>query len=119
MYLSLAHTRLDIYKLSKLLVIVCYKETNGFPTMEKFALTQQIRRAALSIHLNIAEGCSRKSPAERRRFFEISRSSLIEVDTAIDIAAELGYFQPTDQQQLGSYISRCFLMLTKLIQQTS
>jgi four helix bundle protein len=45
-------------------------------------MVQQIRRATLSVHLNIAEGCSRKSPSERKRFFEISRGSLIEVDTA-------------------------------------
>jgi len=47
---------------------------------------QQVRRAALSVHLNIAEGCSRKSKSERRRYFEIARGSVIEIDAAIGIA---------------------------------
>jgi four helix bundle protein len=52
-------------------------------------MVQQIRRAAMSVHLNIAEGCSRKSIVERRRFFEIARGSVIEIDTAIGIAHKL------------------------------
>ena len=55
----------------------------GFRQEEKFGLVQQIRRAALSAHLNLAEGFSRKSEAERRRFFGISRGSLIEIDAAL------------------------------------
>ena len=58
-------------------------------------MIQQIRRAALSVVLNIAEGCSRKSEAERKRFFEISRGSLIEIDAAFDIANELGTLEKT------------------------
>jgi len=54
-------------------------------------MIQQIRRAALSVHLNVAEGCSRKSLTERRRFYEIARGSVIEIDAAPDIAVNLGY----------------------------
>ena len=50
----------------KLLALECYRVTRTFPNEEKFALTQQIRRAALSVHSNVAEGCSRKSVAERK-----------------------------------------------------
>jgi len=91
MFLSLGHTKLDIFKVSREFVLNCYRETKLFPNEEKFALTQQIRRAALSVHLNLAEGSSRKSLTERKRFYEISRGSMIEVDTAFDIAVELGY----------------------------
>ncbi len=56
-------------------------------------MTQQLRRAALSIQLNIAEGSSRKSAVERRRYYEISRGSVIEIDTILDIAEELEYFK--------------------------
>ncbi len=73
MFLELAHTKLDVFKVSKEFVLFCYKETKKFPFDERFALTQQIRRAALSVHLNIAEGSSRKSLIERKRLFEISR----------------------------------------------
>ena len=51
----------------------------------KFAMCFQIRRVALSVHLNIAEGASRKSETERKRFYEISRGSLIEIDTILDL----------------------------------
>ena len=73
MYLQLAHTKLDIFKISKSLTLECYRTTKAFPTDEKYAMVQQIRRAALSVHLNVSEGCSRKSSAERKRYFEIAR----------------------------------------------
>ena len=91
MFLQLSHTKLDIFKVSKSFVLNCYKETKTFPPEEKFGIVQQIRRAALSVHLNIAEGCSRKSAAERKRFYEIARGSVIEIDAALDIAVELNY----------------------------
>jgi four helix bundle protein len=56
-----------------------------FPAEKKFALTQQIRRAALSLHLNLSKGFSRKYVSERKRFFEISRGSIIEIDTTFDV----------------------------------
>ena len=56
------------------------------PIDEKFGMITQIRRVALLVHLNIAEGFSRKSEAERKRYFEISRGSIIEIDAAMDIA---------------------------------
>ncbi len=68
MFLKIAYTQLDIFIISKEFILLCYKVTGPFPSEEKFALIQQIRRAALSVHLNIVEGCSRKSVAERKRF---------------------------------------------------
>ena len=115
MFLELAHTKLDIFKISKEFVLICYRETKSFPTDEKFGLTQQIRRAALSVHLNIAEGSSRKSGTERKRFFEIARGSVIEIDMALDIGVELGYFKKEELSKLEIIIVRCFQMLSKLI----
>lgn len=89
MFLQLAHTKTPVFEQSKKFILECYRITKDFPTEERFAMVQQIRRAALSVHLNIAEGCSRKSETERKRFFEISRGSVIEVDAAIDIAHKL------------------------------
>jgi four helix bundle protein len=88
MFLQLNHQQLDVYQISRAFVKECYFLTKTFPSEEKFALVQQIRRAALSVHLNIAEGCSRKSIAERKRFFEVSRGSIIEIDAALDIASD-------------------------------
>jgi four helix bundle protein len=88
MFLQLAHTKLGIFQVSKSFTLECYRISKLLPQDERFAMTQQIRRAALSVHLNIAEGCSRKSPAKRKRFYEIARGSLIEVDTALDIVID-------------------------------
>ncbi len=66
MFLQLAHTKIDVFQQSRKLTLEFYRITKDFPTEEKFAMVQQIRRAALSVHLNIAEGCLRKSLAERK-----------------------------------------------------
>ncbi|HYF32882.1 MAG TPA: four helix bundle protein [Chitinophagaceae bacterium] len=76
MFLQLSHTKLDVYKSSQDLAVEGYSITKLFPPEERFAMAQQIRRAALSVYLNLAEGCSRRSKVERYRFFEIARSSL-------------------------------------------
>src|SRR4029079_3184725 len=91
MFLQLNHQHLKIFKVSKELVTSPYLFTKDFPSSEKFTMVQQIRRAALSVHLNIADGCTRKSLAERKRLYEIARRSVIEIDTAFDIAIELKY----------------------------
>ena len=115
MFLQLAHTKLDIFKVSRKFVLECYKQTKLFPPDEKYAMVQQIRRAALSVHLNIAEGCSRKSEVERKRFFEISRGSVIEIDTAIDIAVDLNYCLFEDLTEFGLLIAETFKQLSGLI----
>src|SRR4029078_7063512 len=91
MFLQLNHQQLDIYRITRVFAVECYKITRGFPSEARFALSQQIRRAVLSGHLHIAEGCSRKSVPERKRFFEVSRGSMIEIDAAFDLAEDLGY----------------------------
>ena len=65
MFLQLGHTKLHVYQFSQQLTLECYKLTKRFPPDEKFGLISQIRRAAVSVHLNLAEGSSRKSLKER------------------------------------------------------
>ena len=115
MFLQLSHTRLDVYKQSQILALECYKITKLFPPDEKFAIFQQIRRAALSVHLNIAEGCSRKSKNERKRYFEIARGSVIEIDAAIGIAYKLSYASLEQFQPLGDNIIKTFKLISGLI----
>jgi len=119
MFLVLAHTKLDVFSVSRSFVLSCYSDTKLFPNEEKFALVQQIRRAATSVHLNLAEGSSRKSLAERKRFYEISRSSIIEIDTAFDIAVGLEYTSKEKLEQTGVLLIRIFQMLSKMISQTN
>jgi len=113
MLLELSHTKPDVFKMSKSFILSCYKETKAFPPEEKFRIIQQIRRAALSVHINIAEGCSGKSAAERKRFYEAARGSLIEVDTGVDIAVGLNY-TTENLTELGQLIIRMFQLSSKM-----
>lgn len=115
MFLQLNHQNLDIYKVSRAFVKDCYSATKLLPSDERFNMVQQIRRAALSVHLNIAEGSSRKSEPERKRYCEIARGSIIEIDAALDIAHDLGYLQKEQLISLGGNMERCFAMLLKMI----
>ena len=115
MFLTLNHQKLDVYQASKSFVSQCYKVSKSLAADEKFGMISQIRRAALSVHLNVAEGCSRKSEVERKRYYEIARGSLIEIDVALDIAKELGYLNAIPVENLGEQMIKCFKMLTGLI----
>ena len=78
-------------------------------------MISQIRRAALSVHLNVAEGSSRKSAVERKRYYEIARGSVIEIDAALDVAEDLGYLKSINVEKLGQSMINCFKLLTGLI----
>lgn len=115
MFLGLEHTKLDVFKVTREFVLACYQLPISFPIEEKFGMISQVRRAALSVHLNLAEGCSRKSESERKRFYEIARGSIIEIDTALDIAIELGSVTKQQSQGLGDLMIRSFQMISKMI----
>src|ERR1043165_9010086 len=108
MFLQLNHQKMDIYSVSRSFVHECYKMTKLLPSEEKFALSSQVRRAALSVHLNIAEGCSRKSEVERKRYYEIARGSIIEIDAALDVVEDLAYCNKEQLHDLGLFMVRCF-----------
>jgi len=115
MFLSLSHKKLDIINCTRLLVMECYKQTASFPIEERYGLTQQIRSAALSVHLNLAEGSSRKSILERKRFFEIARSSVVEIDTAFELAVDLKYTTREKLTQTGQLIVGSFQMISNML----
>lgn len=73
-----------------------YKFTKIFPADEKFGLTSQVRRAAVSVVSNIAEGFSRRTKADKRQFFQIALGSLTEVQSQMLLARDLGYLKPED-----------------------
>jgi four helix bundle protein len=82
------------------LVIAVYRLTEKLPRDERFGLTNQLRRAAVSIPSNIAEGFGRGSDAEFQRFLSIARGSLFEVETQVEIARSLTYFSEHDRSNL-------------------
>jgi|SRR3989337_1371111 len=114
--LNLSHKNLDVYKISLKLVKEVYKATKQFPKEEQFVLISQIRRAAISVSSNIAEGASRISKKEKKRFYEISRSSLVEMDTQFEIAIILEYYKNGQMAELEQYLESTFRILSKMIE---
>lgn len=115
MFLTLNHQKLEVFITSRQFVLECYRLTKTLPADERFGMISQIRRASLSVHLNIAEGASRKSEIERKRYYEIARGSIIEIDAALDIANDLDYLKEYDVSILGEKMITCFKLLTGLI----
>lgn len=91
--------KLEVWKESVLFVKAIYELTNSFPSTEKFGLSSQIQRAAVSVPSNLAEGCSRNSSVEFVRFIEISIGSAFEIETQLEIALELNYINFDNYQK--------------------
>lgn len=113
--LKLAHKNLDVWNFSKQLVAEIYRLTSSFPKEELFGLTNQLRRASISVISNIAEGSARKGSTERKRFYEISRSSIVEIDTQIEVSLALGLLKKDDVEKLDEIINHLFAMISKMI----
>lgn len=95
-------TQLQVWKQSHLLAIDVYRVSRKFPKEEMFGLTNQLRRCSVSIPSNIAEGFNRKSMKEKRRFLEISRGSLGELQAQLLIARDVGYVSGVDFNKLSN-----------------
>ncbi|MDD5224880.1 MAG: four helix bundle protein [bacterium] len=111
------HKKLDTWKISMDLVTEIYKLTNNFPEKEIYCLTPQIRRAAISIPSNIAEGAARNTKKEFINFLHIAQGSLSELDTQIEIAKRLEYLKENDWKSLDEMVIRIDKMLSGLIKQ--
>ena len=113
--LQLAHKSLEIYTIGKELVTAIYELTERYPKDEKFGLVSQLRRAVISICSNLAEGSSRFSRAERKRFYEIARGSVVEIVTQLDISVLLGYTTKEALLGIEPKLESVFKMLSKMI----
>lgn len=91
---------LDTWKQGHELVLVIYKTTKSFPKEELFALTNQIRRAAVSITSNIAEGFSRKSYRDKLNFYSIALGSTTELQNQLEIAKDIGYISEKEYNKV-------------------
>jgi len=92
--------KLKIYQKSVDFSVLIYKLTKTFPKDEQFGLTSQIRRSAISVSLNIAEGCGNNSNKEFKRFLEIAFRSNYEVMSCLEIALRLNYCKKEDYETL-------------------
>ncbi len=113
--LGLSHKNLEVYTMSMKLLKEVYKITKTFPKEELYVLVSQLRRAAISVCSNIGEGASRLSRKEKKRFYEISRSSLVELDTQFEISLILQYHKKEQSIELEKYSESTFKMLSKMI----
>ncbi len=90
------HKDLEAWKLSVNLVVKIYNITKQFPKEEMFGIVNQMRRAAISIPSNIAEGCARYSDKDTFRFIDMAFGSIAELETQLIIAEKLGYCKSFD-----------------------
>jgi four helix bundle protein len=95
-----SHRDLKAWHHAKTLAVGCLKVSRAFPAYEQRGLADQLRRAASSAALNIAEGCNRGSNKEFRQFLDIARTSLDEVAAILEIAGEAGYIRADVQRAL-------------------
>jgi four helix bundle protein len=101
------------------LVLAIYKISAGFPQKEIYTLTSQIRRAAISIASNIAEGCGRSTETEFARFLQIAMGSASEVEYQVLLARDLGSLNSLEFEKLDSNVPEVKRMLTGLIRKLS
>lgn len=102
-----SYKSLIVWQKSITLVKLVYKLTQSFPNEEKFGLTSQIRRAAVSIPSNIAEGQARRTTGDYIRFVSMAEGSLAELETQLIIAIDLGFC-------LNSENEECFGLMTEI-----
>ena len=89
-----------------------HKSLNVYDAVRE--LTKEIYKASMSVKLNL-EGCTRRSATERKRYFEVSRGSVVEIDAALETAVDLNYFKIEGLKNIGELLNKCFLMLSKMI----
>ena len=109
------HRKLEVWQRAMALVIRIYDLTKGFPNSEAYGLSSQMRRSAVSVPCNIAEGAARKSKAEFLQFLNIAQGSLSELDTQLELAYMLGYIDAESQQVTLAEITTIFRMLSGLV----
>ena len=108
------YRKLNVYQLSKTLVKDIYGLTAEFPVNEKYALSDQMRRAVVSVPSNIAEGTSKTSPKEQFHFLEISYGSLMELMCQTEIAFDLCYIDKEQFGQIEEEIGNIYRMLSSM-----
>jgi len=109
------HKKLDVWKLSMDHVVHVYKATEGLLREERYSLTDQIRRAGISIPRNIAEGAARQTRKEFINYLHMAQGSLSEMDTLRELATRLEFLPLDDWNTLDSEMERIDKMLSGLI----
>lgn len=109
------HKKLDAWREAIELTITLYHETDAFPKEHLFQLSNQMRRAALSVASNIAEGAARQTKKEFANFLHIAQASLSEIDTQLEVAKGLNLLPENQWSKLDAKMNRIDKLLTGLI----
>ena len=107
---------LQVWQKAHRFALDVYQHSRGFPAEERFGLTSQVRRAALSTASNIAEGCGREGERELARYLGIAAGSATEGEYQLLLARDLGYLRDDIHQELDAQANEIKKMLNSLIQ---
>lgn len=105
-----------VWQKAKTLAVSVYRHTEKFPKSEMYGLTSQLRRASVSIPSNIAEGQGRLTPGEFQQFVGHARGSLLEVDTQLAIALDLGYLESAEYETLAREAYQVLGLINRLLE---
>ncbi|MDP3986036.1 MAG: four helix bundle protein [Candidatus Veblenbacteria bacterium] len=97
------------------LAVIVYQLTQKFPNQETYGLVSQLRRAAVSVSSNIAEGFTRSSRREKVQFYAIARGSLAEVESQLELARRVGYVPNNDYHACGAQLEDVRRLLGKFV----
>lgn len=109
------YKKLRVWEAADSLVVAVYRETGRFPTSEHFGLRSQLRRAAVSIPSNIAEGCGRNTLPQLRQFVRFALGSASEVEYQLGLAGRLGFLDPAVADALVAETGEVKKMLAGLL----
>ena len=110
-----SHRDLIVWQKAMDLVVSVYRESDSFPKTEIYGLTSQVRRAAVSVPANIAEGQGRRLTGEYIHFLGNARGSLLEVDTHLEIATRLGFMSADNHLALAEQLAEVRKLLNGLM----
>lgn len=113
-FMNKDYTDLEVWQESRKLANLIYTVTKSFPKEEQFGLVNQLRRAAVSVSSNIAEGCGGQSAKDTINFLHISRGSLYELETQCFIALDQHYINKEQFENIYKDIQACKRLLTAL-----
>ena len=113
------YRKLHAWQLARDPVIASHPLIKKLPVVERYALADQWRRATYGVVLNIAEGASRQGAREFRRYLDIARGSLHEVETILDLVLALGYLTPADLQPVADARAQCARTVYGLLRRMS
>ena len=113
---TISFTQLNVWQTAHRVAVAIYKLTRGYPADERYGLSSQMRRAAVSVPANIAEGFARRMPKDKGRFYLSARSSAEELKYFLILSRDLAYAAPEPLESLARDLESACRMLHRLLE---